>query len=87
MPLAPASFSQPSPQSVVLTGGWTAVGMGGIEHRLDELIATLGAETLVDGAGVDALDTAGACVLQRLLLRTRGTGAAPTVSGLRAPFS
>jgi len=87
MPLAPASFSQPSPQSVVLTGGWTAVGMGGIEHRLEALIASSGAETLVDGAGVDALDTAGAWVLQRLLLRTRGTGVAPTVSGLRAPFA
>ena len=61
--------------------------MGGIEHRLDALIATSGAETLVDGAGVDALDTAGAWVLQRLLLRTRGTGVAPTVSGLRAPFA
>jgi phospholipid/cholesterol/gamma-HCH transport system permease protein len=61
--------------------------MGGLEHRLDALIATSGAETIVDGAGVDALDTAGAWVLQRLLLRTRGTGAAPTVSGLRAPFA
>ena len=61
--------------------------MGGIEHRLNALIATSGAETLVDGAGVDALDTAGAWVLQRLLLRTRGTGDAPTVSGLRAPFA
>jgi phospholipid/cholesterol/gamma-HCH transport system permease protein len=87
MPAEPAAFSQPSPQSVVLTGGWTALGMGDIEHRLDALTGAAEAETVVDGTGVDALDTAGAWVLQRLLQRTRGTGATLTLIGLRGPFA
>jgi len=83
----PAAFSQASPQSIVLTGGWTARGMGDIEQRLRTASVLAGAEAVVDGAGVEALDTAGAWVLQRLLGRMRGEGAPLAVSGLRPPFA
>jgi len=83
----PAAFSQASSQSIVLTGGWTARGMGDIEHRLEAASVLAGTESLVDGTGVEALDTAGAWVLQKLLGRMRGEGAALVVSGLRPPLA
>lgn len=87
MSIEPAAFSQPSPQTIVLTGGWTARGMGNIELRLEAVSVLAGTEAVVDGTSVDALDTAGAWVLQRLLRRMRGEGASLTLIGLRVPFS
>ena len=45
------------------------------------------AEVMADGTQIDALDTAGAWVLQTLLLRLRAEGAAVTLHGLRPHFA
>jgi len=45
------------------------------------------ASARADGAGVEALDTAGAWVLQKLLLRLRGEGTELTLGGLRPEFA
>ena len=57
--------------------------MGAIAPRLEGLSATAQSEMGIDGSRIEALDTAGAWVLQKLLQRLRDEGMAVTVNGLR----
>ncbi len=81
--VAPAAIAQPTPQEIALSGYWTARGMGAIAPRLEGLSATAQSEMGIDGSRIEALDTAGAWVLQKLLQRLRDEGMAVTVNGLR----
>ena len=88
-PLSPASaaIAQPTPQELALSGSWTARGIGAIEQQLKSLHVRSNTELIADGGRIDALDTAGAWVLQKLLLRLRAEGIAVSVSGLRPEFA
>jgi phospholipid/cholesterol/gamma-HCH transport system permease protein len=86
-PLVPAAVAQPTPQEVALSGSWTARGMGAIEPQLDALSAPSTSTLVVDGARIDALDTAGAWVLQKLLRRLRDEGTAVQLRELRPEFA
>ncbi|MFM9925213.1 MlaE family lipid ABC transporter permease subunit [Variovorax sp. H27-G14] len=83
----PAAFSQTSPQSLVLTGRWTALDMCDIERGLDALPAMNGVALVVDASGVAALDTAGAWVIQRLLRQARQSGGDASLGGLPQRFA
>src|ERR1019366_2884761 len=85
--VAPAAIAQPTPQELALSGSWTARGIGAIEPQLDALSAPSKSEMVVDGARIEALDTAGAWVLQKLLRRLRDEGTAVQVRGLRPEFA
>ncbi len=67
-----ASLSQATPQALVLRGSWTARGIGAIESQLETVHAAAG--SVADATGIEALDTAGAWVLHRLLHRAGGEG-------------
>jgi len=84
----PAAIEQPTPQSLVLSGSWTARGIGTLEQQL-ELAGRAAAKTplVADGAGVEALDTVGAWLLQKLLLRLKSQGSSVTLQGLRPEFA
>jgi phospholipid/cholesterol/gamma-HCH transport system permease protein len=84
---APAAFARPTPQELALSGSWTARGIGAVPLRLDALTAPAQSELVVDGARIDALDTAGAWILQKLLRRLREEGTAVQLRGLRADFA
>ncbi len=84
---APAAITQPTPQDLALSGYWTARGMGTIEPHLDALSVSPKSEIVVDGTRIEALDTAGAWVLQKLLRRLRDEGIGVTLNGMRAEFS
>ena len=84
---APAAISQPTPQELVLSGCWTARSIGALERQLQTLQVPQGAQVAADGARVQALDSAGAWLLQQLLLRLRGAGTVVTVRGLRSEFA
>jgi phospholipid/cholesterol/gamma-HCH transport system permease protein len=74
---------------VLLSGAWTAPSIGATAPALENLVprgATSAAPLLVDATGIDALDTAGAWVLQVLLHRLRHDGAPVTLRGLRPEF-
>ena len=96
-PVVLAAIAQPTPQDIVLSGAWTALGMGSIEQQLATVQVSPqtpsetdpNARLTVDGAGIEALDTAGAWLLHKLLLRLKGaeTSAALTVQGLRPEFT
>ncbi len=85
--MAPAAIAQPTAQELALSGSWTARGIGAIEPQLDALPAPSKSERVVDGARIEALDTAGAWVLQKLLRRLRGDGSAVRVRDLRPDFA
>ena len=84
---APAAVAQSAPQALALSGYWTARGIGAIEPQLDALSAPSQSELSVDGARIEALDTAGAWVLQKLLLRLRDEGIVASMRGLRPEFA
>ena len=87
MSVAVAAIAQPNPQDLVLSGAWTARGLGGIEGQLEAIRITSTTQVLADGAGVEALDTAGAWVLHKLLRRLEGEGVAVELRGLRPEFA
>ena len=80
--VAPAAFAQPTPGELALSGHWTALGTGVLDRKkLDAVSPPAKTEVLVDGTGVDALDTVGARVLQNLLGRLREEGHAVQLRG------
>jgi phospholipid/cholesterol/gamma-HCH transport system permease protein len=61
---------------LAVSGYWTALATGAVEKQIETLLATkLSGSITVNGAGVEALDTVGVWLLQRLLqqLQQRGT--------------
>jgi phospholipid/cholesterol/gamma-HCH transport system permease protein len=84
---APAALAQPTPQDLALSGTWTARGMGAVTRQLDALRLPPKSQAVADGAQIAALDTAGAWVLHKLLLRLRSEGTTLTVRGLRPEFA
>ena len=87
LPAAAAAVAQPTPLELALSGSWTARGIGAIEPQLATLAAPASSQLVVDGARIEALDTAGAWVLQKLLRRLSGEGTALQIRGLRAEFA
>jgi phospholipid/cholesterol/gamma-HCH transport system permease protein len=81
-----ASAIQPSPTTLTLVGGWTARRLGTIAARLDGFGFAADSAGQVDAAGIDALDTAGAWVLHKLLTRLRTHGAQVTLQGLQPDY-
>lgn len=92
-PLAAASLTQLTPQTLCLTGSWTARGLdtgnGGKDslpsavEQLAGLDLPSNATVTADASAVVALDTAGAWVLHQLQERLRERGSGLTVQGLQ----
>lgn len=82
-----ASATQPSSSNLILAGGWTARGLGTIAAQLDTLQIAPNTAGHIDANGIDALDTAGAWVLHKLLTRLRTTGAEITLQGLKQDYA
>lgn len=85
--MSPAALMRTEPDGLWLSGHWTASGVQHIERLLEEVPVTT---TAIDGRGIDALDTAGAWMLHRLLLRLRAGAAAtdgPSIRGLSPAFT
>ena len=64
--MTPAAFSQPNPGEWALSGSWTVAGLGRLPHAMQALAAQTG-ELVLDGSGLEAVDSAGAWVLKRWL--------------------
>ena len=80
---APATLTRAQPGEWALGGAWTLRGLGGLP-ALDAPPAAEPAPTLLDGAQIVAMDSAGAWVLQRWL---RAQQAAPRLQGWPAQAS
>jgi phospholipid/cholesterol/gamma-HCH transport system permease protein len=71
---AAAEITLPASGELVLSGLWTALGMGRIEARLSQYAPSRQTALVIDGAGVDGLDSAGVWMLQRFVQRWRAAG-------------
>ncbi len=83
----PAALAQPGPQGLVLSGRWTALGLGALGQGLASISSPRGSQAVADAAGIEALDTAGAWLLQTLLLRLSKEGVKVSLNGLRPEFA
>jgi phospholipid/cholesterol/gamma-HCH transport system permease protein len=84
--MSPAALIRTEHDRLLLSGHWTAGGVQQLERRIQSLPAS---SATLDGHGIEALDTAGAWMLQRLLLRQREGGASseqPAIRGLSPSF-
>jgi len=86
-PVAPAAITQPTPQAFELSGSWTAHGIVAIGPQPEVPTTTPGAEVILDGARIEALDSAGAWVLRNLLFRLRDAGSVVHLQDLRPDFA
>ncbi|MBT9596721.1 MAG: MlaE family lipid ABC transporter permease subunit [Vitreoscilla sp.] len=85
-PVPPAALTEDPSRGLALSGFWTAFGLGPIEARLAALGKLAGPELVADCSQIVALDTAGAWVLQGLVLRLQGEGIAVQLRGLKPAF-
>lgn len=83
----PAAIAQTSPQSLSLSGAWSATGIGSLERHLESLHPAAQTQLVANAAGVEVLDTAGAWLLQKLLARLRSEGVSVSLQGLRPEFA
>ncbi|MDM5121215.1 ABC transporter permease [Aeromonas rivipollensis] len=83
----PAAMSRTTPQALVLSGSWTALGMGRLTSELDALAVPAGEHWAIDASGIEALDTAGAWILLTLLRRLRDGAAGVELRQLRPEFA
>lgn len=88
--VAPAALAQPAPGEFALSGCWTALETGALHRQFDALtLVTLPAHAgiVVDGTGVERLDTAGVWLLHELLRRLRAQGHAVSLQGWNPRFA
>lgn len=83
----PAAIVQSMPEKLVLSGSWTARGIGTIEAQLAALSLPARSAISVDGARLEALDTAGAWLLQKLLQRLQSEGSRIALHDFRPEFA
>jgi len=83
---AAAAIAQLSPQELSLSGRWTARGLGAVVRELDALKLHGTGEVTADAAQIEALDSAGAWLLHKLMLRLRNEGVVIHLQGLPAGF-
>ena len=85
--IVPATVCRPSLRVLLLSGMWTARGIGPATGALDALNLSPGSELDVDGGSMGALDTVGACVLLEFQRRLEGAGVAVQLRNLRPEFA
>ena len=85
--VAPAALAQPAPGELALSGCWTVLGTGALDRQFDALTVPAQAEIVVDGAGVERLDTVGVWLLHELLRRLRARGHAVSLQGWSPRFA
>jgi phospholipid/cholesterol/gamma-HCH transport system permease protein len=83
---ASAALAALSPQELALSGRWTVRDVGAVEQQLDTLRLSRETEVIADGAHIEALDSTGAWLLQRLLKRLRDEGVKVNLRGMRPEF-
>ena len=86
IPSPTALLTQPTPDTLVLSGPWTARSIGTLSAQSDALQLSAGTAIQADASHIDALDTAGAWVLNGLVQGLNARGASVTLQGLSPGF-
>jgi phospholipid/cholesterol/gamma-HCH transport system permease protein len=87
IPAAPAAIARRTPQELALSGSWTARGIGRTGAELDRIAAPSGSTLLINASRLEAFDTAGAWIMQKLLRRLRETSVIVEMRELRPEFA
>jgi phospholipid/cholesterol/gamma-HCH transport system permease protein len=82
-----AEISQPTPQNLNFSGNWTAIGLQSAIHQINAITATIKTNITADCSKIEALDTAGAWVLNNFLIRLRNENVVVTLQGMDPKFS
>ena len=85
--VASAAIADPASQGLTLSGSWTAREIGPDTPRVGGPPRGSTSALVVDGTRIEALDTAGAWVLQKFLQRLRDEGHTVEMRGLHADFA
>ena len=85
--VTPAAITESTPAELALSGAWTARGLGAIGRQLEAVAVPASSTLVVDAARIEAFDTAGAWVLQKLLRRLRGGTGGVRIHDLRPEFT
>ncbi len=85
-PSRAAAVAQPTAGHVLLSGNWTAVGVGDLDAQLRALRPSAAIPAVADAQRVDAMDTAGAWLLHAVMRRFEDQGACIALQGLRPEF-
>jgi phospholipid/cholesterol/gamma-HCH transport system permease protein len=85
--VTPAAIADPTSQRLALSGSWTARGIGAGEPGRDVPSGGTQSALVIDGSRIEALDSAGAWILHKLLQRLRDEGSTLEMQGLRADFA
>ncbi|PKO90695.1 MAG: hypothetical protein CVU16_09730 [Betaproteobacteria bacterium HGW-Betaproteobacteria-10] len=85
--VAPAAIHLPAPGQIALSGAWTAHGIdpGQLEKNIN--VTPPQGPLIIDSGQIEALDSAGAWLLQSLLRRLRAAGAVIQINGLHPDFA
>ena len=86
IPSPTAVLTQPTPDTLVLSGPWTARSISTLPGQSDALHLSVGTAIQADASHIDALDTAGAWVLNGLVQGLNARGASVTLQGLSPGF-
>lgn len=81
-----AAISQPTPQSLSLSGSWTALGVHTVINQFDSITAAIETTLTIDCSHIEALDTVGAWILNKALVRLKNENMI-TLQGLDAKFA
>jgi phospholipid/cholesterol/gamma-HCH transport system permease protein len=87
IPTAQAAMVRKTPQEIALSGAWTARGVGQIDRQLEALSAPSGSMLVIDAANIEAFDSAGAWVMQKLQHRLASESIGIEIHGLRPEFA
>lgn len=87
IPAAPAAIARTTPRELALSGSWTARGIGQIETQLKALSASSGSTLVIDASRIEAFDTAGAWIVQKLRRRLGGESVSIEIRQLRPEFA
>jgi phospholipid/cholesterol/gamma-HCH transport system permease protein len=71
-------------QTLLCQGVWTLPHLAEVERIVDKLVWPVGRQLTCDGAGITAMDTAGAVLLRRTVIRLEQQGRRVLIQGLRA---
>lgn len=87
IPPAPAHITRLTPLELVVSGAWTAYGIGQIEAQLKALSAPSGSIMVIDASRIEAFDSVGAWIMQTLRSRLGQASVSLEIRQLRPEFA
>lgn len=86
-PATPAEIARTTPQELVVSGAWTAYGIGQIEAQLQALSAPSGSTLVIDASRIEAFDSVGAWIMEKLRRRLGEESVGIEIQQLRPEFA